>query len=352
MLGIALSGPLLELMQTPKNVLPLSTLYMQIYFGGMIFNMLYNFCAAILRAAGDTKSPLIYLTTAGVLNVILNLFFVTVLDMNVAGVALATTISQALSAVLVILKLMRRTDACRLELKKLRFHKVPLLKIIRIGLPAGLESSLFGISNVLIQSSVNSFGEIFVAGNAAAANIEGFQYAAMVAFTQTTMNFSGQNAGAHKFDRVKKVYFLCMLCSTTISIVLSGVLQVFGESLLGIYITDSAQAIEYGMIRFLFISATYFLCGIMDITNGTMRGIGASLAPMIISVLCICGFRVLWIETLFSIPAYHTPEVLYLSYPVSWIITISISACVLSFVYRKRKQQDQALTSPANSGTM
>jgi len=340
-LGIFLSRPMLQLMDTPENVLPLSTVYMQIFFGGMVFNMLYNFCAAILRAAGDTKSPLIYLTLSGVLNVLLNLFFVTVLHMNVAGVALATTISQAVSAVLVTIALMRRTDACRLNLKKLRIYKPQLLKIIRIGLPAGLEGSLFGISNVMIQSSVNSFGEIFVAGNAAAANIEGFQYVSMTAFTQTALNFSGQNAGAHRYDRVRKTLFCCIACSCTVGLVMTGLIQLFGKTLLGIYITDSQEAIQYGIIRFGYISMTYFLCGIMDCCAGTMRGMGSSLMPMITSILGICGLRIVWINTIFA--AHHTPQVLYISYPVSWLLTSCVYAVMLILLRRKRMRQDQAL---------
>lgn len=341
-LGVALSRTMLEMMATPENILPLSTLYMQIFFGGMVFNMLYNFCAAILRAAGDTKSPLIYLTLAGIVNVVLNVIFVTQMHMDVAGVALATVASQALSAVLVIIALMRRKDACRLMLRKIRFYKKPLMKMIRIGLPAGLEGSLFGISNVLIQSSVNSFGEIFVAGNAAASNIEGFQYVTMNAFAQTTMNFSGQNAGAHKFDRVRKTYLLCILCSVTISLTMAGLIQWAGQDLLSIYIQDSAQAIEYGMIRFSYISIFYFLCGIMDLTSGTLRGIGYSVQPMIISVLGVCGFRILWIETVFR--KFHDPNVLFASYPISWLITLSVGIAVLTVLLRRRTREYRALT--------
>ena len=199
-------------MGTPEEILPFSTLYMQIFFGGMIFNMVYNFSAALLRAAGDTKGPLIYLTIAGVANVLLNVMFVTVFQMNVAGVALATTISQAISAVLVVRALMKRTDACRLELKKMRFHKIQLVKMLRIGLPAGMQSSLFSISNVMIQSSINSFGDVVMSGNTAAGNIEGFVYASANAVSQSAMTFAGQNTGANRYDRVKKVLLIFYYC--------------------------------------------------------------------------------------------------------------------------------------------
>lgn len=337
-LGVALSDTLLRWMGTPEDVLPLSSVYMKIYFGGITFAMVYNFCSSILRAAGDTKSPLKFLTIAGVVNVVLNLIFVTVLHMNVAGVALATTISQGVSAVAVIVVLMRRTDACRLELKKIRFYIPQLQKIIRIGLPAGIQSSLFSISNVMIQSSINSFGSVLMSGNSASQNLEGFVYVTLNAFHQTAVNFIGQNVGALKFDRVKKVLWICLGCVTVVGLTVGTTVYALGETLLSIYITDSAEAISYGMLRLSCICIPYFICGLMDVTTGALRGVGESVAPMIISVLGVCGIRIGWIATIFQIPAFHTPQSLYLSYAFSWGVTFLCQLYVFLKVFHKQEK--------------
>lgn len=331
--GLAFSKTFLRWMGTPENVLPLSSLYMKIYFAGITFNMVYNFSASILRAAGDTKSPLIFLSAAGILNVVLNVIFVTVFHMNVAGVALATTLSQGLSAVLVVRSLMKRTDACKLDLRKMRFHRVQMGKIVRIGLPAGIQSSLFGISNVMIQSSVNSFGDIFMSGNAAAANIEGFVYVCLNAFHQTAVNFTGQNMGARQYKRVHKILWLCLASVTVVGLSAGSLVYSLGERLLSIYITDSAEAIGYGMIRLACIALPYFSCGLMDVSTGALRGMGASISPMIISVLGVCGLRILWLNTVFQ--AVHTPQCLYASYIVSWTVTFLAQMIAFYVVYRK-----------------
>lgn len=334
-IGIFLAEPLLTLMKTPKNVLPLSALYMKIYFGGMTFTMLYNFCASILRAAGDTKSPLIYLTLSGILNVGLNLVFVTQFDMNVAGVALATAIAQAISAILVTVALMKRKDACRLQLKKLRFYKTELLKLIKIGVPAGIQGSLFSISNVIIQSSINSFGAIVLSGNAAASNIEGFVYVMLNAFHQSVVNFVGQNTGAEKYKRVKKSVIICLVAVSLTGLVAGSSVYLFSEKLLSIYITDVPEALMYGVTRLTYICLPYFLCGLMDVSTGALRGMGSSVAPMIISVLGVCGVRITWILTIFQIERFHTPQCLYFSYTVSWTMTFVIQMIAFIFVYRK-----------------
>lgn len=343
--GIFLAKPLLTLMGTPGDVLPMSALYMKIYFGGITFNMLYNFCSSILRAAGDTKSPLIYLSIAGVVNVFLNVIFVTLFNMNVEGVALATTISQGVSAALVIRKLTKRTDACRLELKRLRFYKVQLTKMIQIGLPAGIQGSLFSISNVIIQSSINSFGGVVMSGNAAAGNIEGFVYVMLNAFHQTAVNFIGQNAGAKNYKRIKKILILCLISVSVVGIVAGSVVWALGRPLLSIYITDSAEAISYGIIRLTFICLPYFICGLMDVSTGALRGMGASLAPMIISVLGVCGIRITWIYTIFRMPEFHTPQYLYFSYTISWTLTFAVQMIAFVFVYKKYKNQINENTS-------
>ncbi len=341
-LGLLLSEPLLRAMGTPDDVIGLSTTYMRLYFCGMTFSMLYNYGAAILRAAGNTRGPLVYLTISGVVNVVLNVFFVVALKLDVAGVALATAISQALSAVLVSLALMRRTDACRLDFRQMRFARAPLKKILLIGLPAGLQGSLFSISNVLIQSSINSFGSVLMSGNAAAGNIEGFVYVGMNAFHQTALNFTGQNVGAGKYDRVSRIYTICLVCVTGVGLLLGLLAYTFARPLLSIYITDSAEAIRYGVIRMLYLCVPYFLCGLMDVSTGAIRGMGVSLAPMIISVLGICGFRILWIYTIFQIPAYHTPAWLYLSYPISWAITFAAQFIVFRSIVAKRRRAMEA----------
>ena len=331
--GVSWSETFLRWMDTPASVLPLSATYMKICFGGVTFTMIYNFCAAILRAAGDTRSPLIFLTFSGILNVIMNLFFVRVLDMNVAGVALATTLSQGISAALVVWALMRRTDGCRLELKKLRFYPEEIRKIIRIGLPAGTQSALFSISNVLVQSSVNSFGEVFVSGNAAATNVEGFLFAALNSYHQTAVNFVGQNAGAGQYDRVKKILWICMASVAVTGLALSGAVCGFGRGLLGIYITDSPDAIACGLLRFYCVSSLYFLCGMMDVSTGALRGMGASAVPMVICLLGACGFRVLWVASVF--PLQPTPQWLFLCYPISWVITLLCQLTAFRVVYRR-----------------
>ena len=336
--GVTCSEMFLRWMDTPESVLPLSAVYMKICFGGVTFTMVYNFCAAILRAVGDTRSPLVFLTFAGILDVLMNLFFVRVLDMNVAGVALATTLSQGISAVLVVMTLMRRRDACCLELKKMRFYGLQMKKILRIGMPAGIQSALFSVSNVLVQSSMNSFGEIFVSGTAAAANIEGFLYASLNAYHQTAVNFVGQNVGAGQYDRVRKIFWICLGSVTVTGIALSGAVCIFGCQLLSFYITDSLEAIGYGLFRFYSVASLYFLCGMMDVTTGAIRGMGASLVPMVISLLGACGFRILWIAAVF--PRWQTPEGLFLCYPLSWIITLVCQMAAFFVVYRKhtRKQ--------------
>ncbi|MBE6917444.1 MAG: MATE family efflux transporter [Ruminococcaceae bacterium] len=334
--GVCFSETFLIWMGTPENVLPLSAVYMKIYFGGILFTMVYNFSAAILRAAGDTKSPLLFLSISGVVNVLLNLLFVKVFHMDVAGVALATTISQAISAALTVLALTRRIDACKLRLHKMRFYGPQLAKIVSQGLPAGIQSSLFSISNTIIQSSVNSFGDVLMSGNAAAQNIEGFVYVSMDAFSQTAINFTGQNAGAGQYPRIKKILWMCLVCVAVVGFAVGGGAYLLAPQLLSIYIPDSSESVAWGIIRMLYLCVPYFICGMMNVTTGVLRGMGASVAPMVISILGACGLRVAWIYTVFQIPAYHTPESLYVSYPISWIVTFLAQFVVCLIVYRRR----------------
>ena len=333
--GLCFTRTALQWMGTPDDVIGLSAVYMRIYFCGMTSNMLYNFGASILRAAGDTRGPLYFLTVAGVLNVLLNLLFVIVLKMDVAGVALATAITQTLSAVLVLAALGMRTDGCRLSLKRMKLYGAELAGIVRIGLPAGIQGSLFSISNVLIQSSVNSFGSVVMSGNAASQNIEGFVYVSMNAFHQTALNFTGQNYGAGLHKRIRKIMLLSLACVTVMGLVAGVSGWLMAKPLLSIYITDSAEAISYGVIRLTYICLPYFLCGIMDVTTGAIRGMGASLVPMIVSILGICVFRVFWIFAIFSRPEFHSLECLYLSYTISWIVTFAAEITIFSVLNRR-----------------
>ena len=334
--GIA-ARPLLHLMGTPDDVLDQAVLYMRIYFLGMPVLMVYNFGAAILRAIGDTRRPLYFLFMAGVVNVALNLFFVIGLGMGVDGVGWATVISEHVSALLVLKSLMEAPGALKLNLKELRIHPKKLKRIVKIGLPAGMQGAIFSISNVLIQSSVNSFGSIAMAGNTASANIEGFVYTAMNAVYQTNLSFTSQNLGGRKYSRINRIMYICLAVVTVVGITLGITAVLAGDLLLGIYSSD-AQVLRYGMLRLEIICGTYFLCGIMDCMVGSLRGLGYSVIPMFVSLTGACGFRVLWVFTVFA--AYRSLDVLYLSYPVSWAITAIAHMITFRKMRRKIPRQD------------
>lgn len=341
--GVFLSRPLLMLMGTPIDVIDKSVLYMRVFFLGMPVMLLYNFGSAILRAVGDTKRPLFYLSVSGVLNILLNLLFVLVFDMDVAGVALATVLSQALSAFLIVRCLMKTEGYCKLTISDLHIKKDKLLKMIRIGLPAGLQGSIFSISNVLIQSSINSFGSIAMAGNTASSNLEGFVYNAMNAIHQTALTFTSQNFGGKQYKRIKKVIVLNVVIVTLVGCIFGGIFILFGQPLLSLY-TSEAAAIEYGLIRMKIIFSTYFLCGIMDVLVGCLRGLGRSILPMIVSLLGACGLRVLWIFTIFK--AYPTLESIYISYPISWTLTAFVHLICLLVVMKslsKKLKEDNSI---------
>lgn len=331
-LGVCFGKPLLAMMDTPAEVLELSSLYVIIYFSGSIFNLVFNFGAAILRAVGDTRRPMYYLILSGLVNVILNLIFVVGFHMSVAGVALATVISQVVSAVLVVICLMRTHGAIHLDWRKLRIRREFALKLIKIGLPAGLQGAIFSFSNVLIQSSVNSFGSNAMAGNGAAANIEGFVYTAMNAFYTTALTFTSQNLGARKTERLSRIMWTCQACVFLFGFVLGMLVYSFRVPLLSLYCTEW-EVVEMGMKRNQIMLTTYFIAGMMDVLVGALRGMGNSFVPMIVSVLGVCAFRVLWIFTVFA--AYRSLTVLYLSYPISW--TITGLAHLISYLITKKK---------------
>ena len=344
LLGFFLARPLLELMATPEDVLPLSDRYLQIYFIGVPALLLYNFCAAILRAFGDTKRPFYFLAISGVINVALNLLLVIVCHLGVAGVAIATIISEYVSLALAIICLMRMEGCARLELKKLRFYPDEALRMIQIGLPAGLQSVIFNISNVMIQSSINSFGSDAIAANTAAGNLDAFVYTACNAVYHASMTFTSQNLGAGKPERIKPVYRDCILTVLLIGIPLSALLYLFGPQLLTIYISTSdpayASVVKLGMIRVLYMGATYFICGIMETCCGMVRGLGKSWLPMLVSIFGACVLRIIWIETVFA--ADRTLGTLYLSYPVSWVITSAAHVVCFVLIYRKMMRQHLA----------
>lgn len=319
-IGVVLARPLLELMGSPEDVISSATLYVQIYFIGMPANMLYNFGAAILRAVGDTRRPLYYLTLAGLVNVALNLLLVIGFHLGVAGVAIATVMSQVISMTLVLICLIRTDGAIHLDVRQLKIHMGQLKEIIRVGLPAGLQGSLFSISNVLIQSSINSFGSIVMAGNAAASNLEGFVYTSMNAIHQADLTFASQNLGARKYDRVRRVMWVCLGTVTAIGLGMGLIFLSVGSSLLSIYNADT-EVIRFGLVRLAIILPSYFLCGLMDTMVGQLRGVGYSIMPMIVSLTGACLLRIVWIYTFFA--ANPTLETLYISYPISWLATFA-----------------------------
>lgn len=319
-LGVIGAEQMLIWMQTPEEVLPLATVYLRIYFLGMISTMVYNFGSALLRAVGDTKRPLYFLLCAGIINVILNLLFVIGFQMDVMGVAIATVISETVSALLVLRCLVKEKGGIHLELRAMRIDRKKMLQILRIGLPAGFQGVVFALSNVVIQSSVNIFGNIVIAGNSAAANLEGFVYMAMNAFYQTTLSFVSQNYGAGEQKRINRIVLLGEACVIVTGTLLGNMVVFFGNDLLQIY-SNNPEVIAAGMVRLHYISMIYALCGIMDVMVGALRGIGYSIMPMIVSIVGVCVLRLIWLATVFQIPEFHKIETVYLSYPVTWILT-------------------------------
>lgn len=336
-IGCVMAKQILMWMDTPADILPLATVYLRTYFLGMTACMIYNFGSAILRAVGDTKRPLYYLSIAGVVNVILNLIFVVLFHMSAAGVGLATAISQCVSAVLIVRCMMHSESEIRLELKELYLHKDIMTAIFKIGLPASLQGMLFSLSNVIIQSSVNSFGPIVVAGNSAASNLEGFVYVAMNAFYQAAISFTGQNLGAGKFERINKILFVSEGLVIIVGLILGNLEVIYGETLLKLY-TTSDLVVAAGMKRLAVISKLYAICGMMDVMVGMLRGLGYSIQPMIVSLIGACGLRLFWIFTFFKMEQFHSVESLYMTYPVSWTVTFLAHVVCFVIIRRKMKQ--------------
>jgi len=325
---------LLALMGSPDDVISQATLYMKIYFLGMPGFMVYTFGSVIMRTVGDTKRPLFYLSISGVVNVILNLILVTRFHMGVAGVAVATIVSQYMSAFFVVFSLVKGDGIARLYFKELNIQKSALFKMIKIGLPVAIQSSIFSLSNVIIQSSINSFGSDVVAGNAAAASIEGFLYSIMNSFGQAATTFSGQNFGAKIFRRVNSTLKISLLLTCIVSVIIGPMLLYFGEPLLKIYCPENLNAISYGITRLQYICQIYVVCGIMEVLVGVIRGTGSTLMPMVASIFGVCGVRIAWIFTVFHY--FHTLECLYLSYIISWTFTSLV--LFICYLYIKKKR--------------
>ncbi len=339
--GVLTAKTLLQAMGTPEDVLGHAVLYMKIYFLGMPASLVFNFSSAIMRAVGDTRRPLYYLSISGVINVALNLIFVLGFHLDIAGVAMATVISQYLSVVLILICLIRSEGCIQLKWRKIRFHKDKLIDIAKVGLPAGIQGAIFSFSNVLIQSSVNSFGSAVMAGNTAAMNIESFVYMSMNAFYQAALSFTGQNIGAKKYNRMGRILGVCILSVTVVGVTFGGLCYVFARNLIGIYSVDQ-NVIAIGIVRMGYVCLPYFICGIMDVLVGSLRGTGYSILPMLSSVIGVCGIRITWIYTVFAMN--HTLETLYISYPISWAMTACVHFICFLLVRRKFSLESARLT--------
>ena len=338
--GVGMSRTALSLMATPPDVIDLSAVYMRIYFMGMPFFMLYNYGAAILRAVGDTKRPLVFLIAAGLTNVALDLLLVIVIPLGVAGVAIGTVASQMISCILVLRCLYKSEGSYQLRFSRLMIRWVYLKRIFQVGIPAGIQSTVINFSNALLQSSVNSFGSTAMAGYTAANNILGFLYAAVNAVTQACMSFTSQNYSVGKQKRMDRVLLDCMLLSAGVSVVLGVGAYVFGSQILRIYTTET-EVIQCGLEILSITTVPYFLCGIMDLIPGALRGMGHSAVPMILSVIGTVGTRIVWIYGFF--PQHRSLHFLFISYPGSWIITIAMQAVCFWFVRKKCVKQLQSV---------
>lgn len=338
-LGIVFAKPMLKLMGTPDEVIDLATLYMQIYFAGLPATAVFNFCSGILRAIGDAKRPMIFLILSGILNVVLNVIFVVVFKMHVAGVALATIISQALSAYLTLMCLVKSDESYKVNLKEIKIHRAEFMQIIQIAIPSSIQSAAFSISNVFIQSAVNSFGEFTVAGCAAASNIDAFVYQAMNALYHTVLSFAGQNFGANKKGRIVKSIIYCTIVATCLGLIVGLSLYIFAEPLLKMFV-DEPRAIEAGLERLGILLPSYFLCGIMEVGAGALRAINKSASSMAGSLIGACGLRILWVFTVFVI--FHNVFCLYVIFPISWIAT-SLYFYIVLFKTIKFKTTEKAV---------
>lgn len=332
--GFIVAPFLLSLMQTPEDVIELAVIYLRTYFMGMPAVMIYNFGSAILRATGDTKRALYILTASGVVNVLFNLLFVIVFRWGVFGVGFATVISQFMSAALIVYCLVKEKTSVRLELKKLHIYSKKLFRIMQIGIPAGFQGMMFSLSNTVIQSSINGFGKLVVAGSAASVSVEGFAFTSMNSFHQAAVSFTSQNVGAGKHGRINKILYISLIYVVLVGLFYAALFLGFGKYLIGFY-TSSPDVIAEGVKRLTIIAGSYMLCGMMDVTSGSLRGLNYSFTPMVVSLIGVCLFRVVWVSTVFQLPEYHTIETIYYSYPISWSFTFV--AHFVTFVIAKSR---------------
>ncbi len=339
-IGLSFCAPLLRWMGTPEDIIGLSTLYMRIVFAGMPASMVFNFGAAILRAVGDSRRPMYFLVVSGAVNVVFNLFFVAVLRLGVAGVGWATVISQYLALILIMISLSRQEGALRFQWQRLKIHRQKLVQLLRIGVPAGLQSVLFSISNVLIQSAVNSFGTTMVAASAASSNVENLVATPMNAYYQAAITFTGQSMGAEDYDRIDRIAKNCTALVFVTWLILGGITLSFGRTLLAFYTTDPA-VIELGMRRMKVLISLYFTCGIMNVFPGLTRAMGYSVLPMLSTLVGACLLRIVWLATVFRL--YPTQLVLFAVYPVTW--TIAGLGQVASFFYARSRIRKRAVLS-------
>ena len=344
-IGFAISRPVLAMIGTQEILLDNAVLYMRIICLGIPASSIYNFSSSILRSAGDSRTPLIILTATGIINVVLNLFFVITCGMSVDGVALATIISQYVSAVVVVIVLSKKKgEAYQFSFKKLCFDTVLLKRILRIGIPSGIQSSLFSISNIVLTNGINSFGDpnvitAYTINN----NIDGITYTACNSFYQAALTFTGQNYGAMKYERIRKTLIFSLIQVAVVGILVSQIELIFSEQLVSLYIASDAPnktevtAITLDMMQIML--NTYFLCGVMEVVVGVLRGLGYSIRPMIISLTGACVFRIVWRYVFFPLEAFNTPKGLLLSFPLSWILTIIMQLCLFVFAWKKMKKE-------------
>ncbi len=347
--GFFASRFMLELMDSPAEVLEQSALYLRIFFLSIPASMVYNFGAAILRAVGNTRQPLYYLSISGIVNVILNLYLVIQFKLGVAGVAIATVIAQYISATLIVLCLVRTEGCLQLRFNKLGLKKDKVLAILRIGIPAGLQGTVFSISNVIIQSSINSFGAVVMAGNAASSNLEGFIYTSMNGIAQATLAFTGQNVGARQYKRIHKIVAISLTVVILVGIGMTALCFLFSAALIGLYLPTDPEAVSYGIMRLFTVNVVYFFMGCIDVMVAAMRGMGTSLTPMVVVMGGICGLRIVWVYTFFA--RWSTLQMLYLSYPVSWVVTFFVELIFYFVTYRRlvrRNGQEAAQEEPVS----
>jgi len=342
--GIIFAPQFLRMMDTPDSVIEYSVLYIRIIFCGAPASMVYNYCASMVRSTGDTKHPLIFLLSSGLLNVILNLVMVAGFGFGVEGVAIATIASQYLSAVMILVFMARSEGCLKFSFRKLRFHRLLIKRMLYIGIPSGIQSSLFALSSVIIQAAINSFGDTIIAGNTAASNLENFVYIAMNAVYQASLTFVGQNVGAKTYKNIKKITVLCLCSVTVLGVAVGGIILLFREFFVGLYAPGNAMVTAVAIARLFIILPSYFLCGGQEVLAGALRGMGKSVTTMVISLFGVCVFRIVWVKTIFLV-APREISWIYLSYPISWLLVILFDVVFLVYYYRKLVRSEKDVES-------